>query len=269
VNTVSLPEHEMQILTEHVLGTSRTERILTKARPSTDQSDELERLVRRRASGEPLQYLTGMQAFRKLELAVGPGVLVPRPETEMVVERCLELLAGTAAPKVIDIGTGSGAIALSLATERPGCTVWATDISDQALKWAGLNTQKAAALNVHLFQGDLFAPLPAGLKGEIDLVVSNPPYLSALDILDVAPDVSVHEPRLALVAGESGLEVHRRIVREAGEWLKPNGCLVLETFEAQWERLRSFLMTEFVDVEVGPDLSGSPRIAEGRKLSAR
>ncbi|MGI8426693.1 MAG: peptide chain release factor N(5)-glutamine methyltransferase [Actinomycetota bacterium] len=265
MNRTSLPEHELEILNEAVLGANRVERFLTKAEPSAEQAEELDSLVRRRESGEPLQYLAGTQSFRKMNLAVGPGVLVPRPETEMVVERCLELLDGKLDPKVLDIGTGSGAIALSLAAERPDCSVWATDISNEALKWARLNASTVRPGNVHLLEGDLFGPVPTRLKGEIDLVVSNPPYLSALDMLDAAPDVSVHEPRIALVAGDTGLEVHHRIVHQAGDWLKTDGRLVLETFEAQWGRLRTLLMTKFADVEIRPDLAGRLRIAEGRK----
>ena len=265
MNAVCLPAHELEILTEHVLGAGHARRFLNEIEPSAVQTEELAALAARREAGEPLQYITGIQAFRKLELAVGSGVLVPRPETEMVVERCLELLAGKPAPKVIDIGAGSGAIALAIATERPDCSVWATNLSKAALEWAHKNAAKAGAHNVEMLEGDLFGPVPAVLQGKVDLVVSNPPYLSDRDILACAPDVSVHEPRLATVAGPTGLEVHRRIIAEAGHWLKPGGHLVLETFGDQWVRLKSLLLAGFTDVAAHPDLSGSLRIAEGRK----
>ena len=230
-----------------------------------EEAGRFRALVERRAGGEPLHYLTAVQGFRQLELAVGPGVLVPRPETEMVVERALAHLAGVEAPLVVDVGTGSGAIALSIATERPGTTVWATEVSEEAASWARRNVETAGAGNVTIVEGDLFAPLPEDLRGAADLVVANPPYLSEAELAEAPVDVRNHEPVLATTAGPTGLEVAGRVVAEAPLWLRPGGWLVLETHPGQAERLRALMLLCYRDVAILPDLAGHPRIAEGRR----
>jgi release factor glutamine methyltransferase len=230
--------------------------------------DRFVALVERRAGGEPLQYLTAVQAFRRLELAVGPGVLVPRPETEMVVEHALGHLEGVEAPVVIDVGTGSGAIALSLATERPGAAVWATEISEEAAGWARRNVEAAGACNVTVVEGDLFAPLPEHLRGAVDLVVANPPYLSEVELADAPADVRDHEPVVATTAGPTGLEVAGRVVAGALRWLRPGGWLVLETHPGQAERLRTLMLPCYRDVAILPDLAARLRVAEGRRPEA-
>jgi release factor glutamine methyltransferase len=223
-------------------------------------------MVAARCSGRPLQYITGVQAFRRLALKVGPGVLVPRPETEMLVERCLELLGGVTEPQVLDIGTGSGAIALSLATERPDCRVWATEISEDAYRWADKNLEQSGLTNVELFYGDLFSPLPKSQKGKFDLIVSNPPYLSAEALSRVPAEVRDHEPEVALLSGDAGIATCIQIIREAFPWLAPGGHLVMETAgTAQWEDLRMWFDKRYVDVGISSDLAGKPRFVEGRR----
>lgn len=264
--TAALAEHEEQILWSRVLGCKRQDLVLgTAPQPTPIQAEAFRALALRRLSGEPLQYLTGVQGFRMLELQVGPGVLVPRPETEIVVERCLRRLQGSKAPRVIDIGTGSGAIAIAIATERPDSQVWAVDSSREALMWAGKNVAGSGAVNVHLVEGDLFDPVPATLAGSVDLVVSNPPYLSDQDLLEADPDVRDHEPVAATVAGPSGLELYPRLAVQSLGWLRSGGWLVLETSEGQWGRLRSLLASCFREVAIEPDLAGRLRVAEGRK----
>lgn len=226
----------------------------------------LDRLVeRRRRGGEPLQYITGRQAFRGLELLVGPGVMIPRPETEMVVEQALSRLAGISSPRVVDLCTGSGAIALAVATERPDSVVWATEISDEALAWARRNLERAEADNVTLLQGDLLGPLPEWFEGSVDLVVANPPYLSVVEVQVAPPEVRDHEPREALMAGPTGLELAARVVTEACEWLAPGGWLVMETSPTQAERLRALMHAHYTHVDIHRDLAGMLRIAEGRR----
>lgn len=262
----TLPGHEREILWSEILGCRRAELHTGMISPPTpEQAETFGRLRARRLAGEPLQYLSGAQGFRKLDLEVGPGVLIPRPETEIVVERCLEVLRKTQNPRVIDVGTGSGAIALSIATERPDAEVWATDVSEDALRWAGKNVSRTAAGNVHLLRGDLFQPLPGSLAGTVHLVVSNPPYLSERELREAEPDVRDHEPSSATVAGSSGMEVYRRLVPASPGWLRAGGWLVLETSENKWSRLRTLLLAGFVDVAMSRDLAGKIRVAEGRK----
>lgn len=262
-NSSTLPSHEEQMLWSSVLRCRRKD--LAVRTPAPEEEQEFRRLAGRRLSGEPLQYLTGIQGFRTLELQVGPGVFVPRPETEMVVERCLQLLEGIPATKVVDIGTGSGAIALAIAAEKPDCEVWAVDSDEQALRWAQKNVAGTGVRNVHLLHGDLFGPLPGALSGSVDLVVSNPPYLSEAELAETAPDVRDHEPRAATVAGPSGMEMYSRLAKESSEWLRPGGRLVLETAQSLWGRLRCILAAGFTEVRIGRDLAGRLRVAEGKK----
>lgn len=263
---VESPVVDAEVLVSHVLGWGRAELYARGDLVVADQvAENLEALVRRRCSGEPLQYLTGHQAFRHLDLAVGPGVLVPRPETEIVVEHALGRIAALASPVVVDVGTGSGAIALTIAAERPDAVVWATELSASALEWATRNLAGSGLSNVSILLGDLLDPLPPFLRSSVDLVVANPPYLSTEQVALTAADVRDHEPLVALVSGPSGLEVPARVVREAWAWLKPGGWLVMETWPGQADALLSLLATSYGAVGAHPDLTGSLRIAEGRR----
>lgn len=228
-------------------------------------SDSFAGLVERRAAGEPLQYLTGHQAFRGLDLRVGPGVLVPRPETEMVVERALSLIAPVPSPLVVDVGTGSGAIALAVAAERPSALVWATEVSAAALEWARRNAAVLGLERVAFLQGDLLGCLPQSLAGEVDLVVANPPYLSETLVASAAADVREHEPWVALASGPTGLEVPSRLICSALPWLRPGGWLVMETWPGQAEALVALLEGSYEAVAARPDLAGSLRMVEGRR----
>ena len=264
--SVESPVVDAEVLVSHVLGWGRAELYARSdlAVPSRVIED-LEALVRRRCCGEPLQYLTGHQAFRHLDLAVGPGVLVPRPETEMVVEHALGRIGSLTGPIVVDVGTGSGAIALAIAAERPDAVVWATEVSASALEWATRNLAITGLGNVSLLMGDLLDPLPLSLQSGVDLVVANPPYLAAEQLGLTPPDVRDHEPLVALVSGPSGLEIPARVVWEAWAWLKPGGWLVMETWPGQVDALVSLLAASYHTVAAHPDLTGSLRIAEGRR----
>ncbi len=208
----SIPEHELSRL---------------EALARTDQP--LEMLIERRKNGEPLQYIEGTAAFGPLELRVDDRVLIPRPETEGLFEIASRMVRH---PEVIlDLCTGSGALALALKNEFPGTSVFATDISEDAIDVA-LTNRHGTGLDIYLAVGDLFDPLPASLLGEVDLVVANPPYVSEVDFLTLPDDVQ-REPKVALVSGPTGLEVIQRIGVSVAEWLRPGGVVVCEIGESQ------------------------------------
>ncbi|MEA1902197.1 MAG: peptide chain release factor N(5)-glutamine methyltransferase [Actinomycetota bacterium] len=208
----SIPEHER----------SRLEAVAGPGQP-------LDELVRRRADGEPLQYLEGSTAFGALEIIVDARVLVPRPETEGLFEIASKMVRN---PEVIvDLCTGSGALALALKDQFPTASVFATDISEEAIEVASTNRQ-TTGLDVYLAVGDLFDPLPASLLGEVDLIVANPPYVAEIDFDLLPPDVK-REPHVALVSGPTGLEVIQRIGALAAKWLRPGGVIVCEIGETQ------------------------------------
>lgn len=254
----------MRTVTE-VLRDAGIENAMQEARwlleAATSEASALE-LARRRAEGEPLQYLTGVAGFRHLELAVGPGVLVPRPESEIVTQRAIDHLPHGGI--LVDIGTGSGALALSVAHERPDATVYATEISDEAMKWARIN-RDAIAPQVQLFAGDLFDAVPSELEGRIDVLASNPPYIGEREREGLPKDVVDHEPGVAVFGGDDGLGIIRRLVSEVPEWIRPGGWIVLEI--SSWQKqdmLKLLPQAGFEQVVVEPDLAGRDRIALGR-----
>ena len=215
-------------------------------------------LLARCAQGEPLAYLTGVREFWSLPLVVTPDVLIPRPETELAVERCLALRGATPAT-VADLGTGSGAIALALAVERPQWRIVATDRAASALQVARANAQRLGARNVEFLEGDWFAPLSGR---QFDLIVSNPPYVAAAD---PALDALHYEPAAALSPGASGLEALRRIVLEAPAHLLQGGWLVLEHGAGQAADVaRSLVGAGYARVRCHPDLAGRDRVTEAQ-----
>ena len=256
----------MSSTVESILASAGIENAYREARwlieaASGDESRASE-LARRRAAGEPLQYLTGIAGFRRLELAVGPGVLIPRPETEIVAGRAFALLPerGT----IVDVGTGSGAIALAAASERPDARVFATELSDEAIAWARKN-KAALGSDIELLQGDLFDALPQSLTGAVDVVVSNPPYVAEHERDRLPRDVADHEPQLALFARD-GLEVIRRLITEAPTWLRPQGWLVLEIGETQAADVAAlFKKSGYRDAFIEQDLTGRERLAAARR----
>ncbi|CAN5621597.1 peptide chain release factor N(5)-glutamine methyltransferase [soil metagenome] len=219
-------------------------------------------LAQRRASGEPLQYVTGVAGFRYLELRVGPGVFIPRPETELVAERAMELLPRNGV--LVDVGTGSGAIALSVATERPDAFVFATESSSRALEYATRNGRECDAA-VEFFLCDLLTGLPERLRGAVDLCVSNPPYVPSSERRMLPTDVVEHEPHVALFGDEDGLGPIRRLVRDAHRWLRRDAWLVFEIGDRQGQAAQAILgEAGYRDTDVNRDLTGRERIAEGR-----
>lgn len=233
----------------------------------------LDAMLARLDMGEPLQYVLGRWGFRHLDLMVDRRVLIPRPETETVVEVALRLARSLPRPMVCaDLGTGSGAIGLSLATELPfdGVTVWMTDRSSDALDVARANAAGIgrAAANVRLAHGDWFDALPAQLLGSLAVVVSNPPYVAA-DDPQLESIVRDWEPAVALFAGADGLDEIRRLANEAPRWLQPGGWLVIEIGAAQGAPAAELLrLAGFADVEISADASGRDRVAVARRRLA-
>jgi release factor glutamine methyltransferase len=256
------PRVDAELLLSHVLGTTRSG---LRAEPDRSRSDEfiaeLEELVARRERREPLAYVLGEWGFRRLTLKVDSRVLVPRPETEVVVERCLALIGRLAEPRVLDVGTGSGAIALAIADEHPGARVTGIDASPDALDVARGNAHDTN-LAVELVAWDLFAGLPAG---PWDLVVSNPPYVRADEIDSLEPEVTDWEPRAALV-GDAATEA---VARGARAVLGEGGALVLEVADYDAGRVSGLLgELGYAEVLVTQDLAGRDRIVEGVTTSA-
>ncbi len=257
-NGVPSPLVDAELLVAHVLGISRTGIYGNGRVVSPAEAEQLAVLVARRAEREPLAYVLGEWGFRRLSLHVDRRVLVPRPETEVVVERCLELISGLEAPVVLDVGTGSGAIALSIADEHPGACVCAVDFSSDALAVARDNVLRLGLEGcVELAESDLLA----GVTGSFDLVVSNPPYVSPRERSGLEPEVKDFEPSVAVV----GFEVADRIAAEALPVLRPGGWVVLECGDGQSASLAARLRAlGYARVTVSPDLAGVDRVVEGR-----
>jgi len=227
--------------------------------------------IERRATGEPLQYVTGEVPFRHLVLQVRPGVFIPRPETEVLVDAVLDHLdrSGAPEPLVVDLCTGSGAVAVSTAFERAAARVYATEIVPATAEVAALNAERAGVADrVTVLTGDLFAPLPAGLRGRVDVVVSNPPYIPTADLADLPEEVAAHEPLVALDGGADGLDVVRRIAEQAEAWLRPGGLLVMETDTTCAKGAADYLSQWYELIEVRQDLTGRDRIAMGTRREA-
>lgn len=251
---------DAELLVAHVLGIDRSALAAQpERRLDASQAEMLERLTLRRLAGEPVAYLTGCKEFWSLDLGVTHDVLVPRPETELVVELALAALAGIARPAVLDLGTGSGAIALAIARERPDAAVTAVDGSAGALAVAAGNAARLGIANVRFLHGSWFGPV-AGER--FDLVASNPPYLAADD---PALASLAHEPRLALVAGPGGLEALARVCAGAPGALRPGGALVVEHGADQGAAVRTLMSgAGLVDVATHRDLAALPRATQGR-----
>jgi release factor glutamine methyltransferase len=232
----------------------------------------LDEMVRRRAQGEPLQYVLGSWGFRTLDLLVDDRVLIPRPETETVVEVALaelDRLGGSErATRVLDLGTGSGAIALSIAVERVRTEVWATDASDGALAVARANIAGVGrpGARVRTARGDWFAALPAHLRGGFDLVVSNPPYVATA--VELPTEVAGWEPTSALWSGDDGTTDLRRIVAEAPDWLDRDGVLVCELSPEQADTMAELARGHFDEAEIADDLTGRARALVARRPRA-
>jgi release factor glutamine methyltransferase len=250
---------DAELLVAHVLRLSRADLVVERGRVLTQPEQErVAKLAARRAAREPLQYIVGEWGFRRLTLVVDGRALIPRPETETVVERCLSLLRGVDAPLVLDVGTGSGAIALAIADEHPGARVTGIDVSDEALALARENAARTG-IAVEFLRHDLLSGLPGS---DWDLVVSNPPYVRPEEAAGLAPEVVDWEPHVALFGGGHT----ETLVRVAAAALKPGGALVLESYDERAGAVAELLEYEgFTEVAVTSDLAGRDRVVEGRR----
>jgi release factor glutamine methyltransferase len=270
---------DAEVLLAGILGVRREDLYVQYARVLTAEEEKLFRdVLERRAIGEPVAYIAGRREFWSLDFAVSPEVLIPRPETELLVESALACLkrlpppmtnpaGGTGQFQALDLGTGSGAIAVSLANERGDLAVWATDLSGPALAMARLNARRhGVAPRVQFFHGDLFEPV-AGRKEFFDVIVSNPPYIPSAELANLAPDVRDWEPGMALDGGVAGLDFYRRIIAEAPLYLTPEGFLLVEIGPDLAVRVRELLAAsgQYEECAVHPDYSGRPRVVSARK----
>ncbi|MEV0370104.1 peptide chain release factor N(5)-glutamine methyltransferase [Streptomyces sp. NPDC050636] len=261
---VPSPRFDAEELAAHVHGVKRGE---LHAVPDADFDARYWEAVARREAREPLQHITGRAFFRYLELAVGPGVFVPRPETESVVGWAIDAVRAmdVVEPLIVDLCTGSGAIALALAQEVPRSRVHAVELSEEALQYARKNVEGS---RVVLHHGDALTALPE-LDGQVDLVVSNPPYIPLTEWEYVAPEARDHDPQLALFSGEDGLDTIRGIERTAHRLLRPGGVVVIEHADTQGGQV-PWIFTEergWADAADHPDLNKRPRFATARRAT--
>lgn len=263
---------EARRLVEQASGYEGVEFYLGLEQPVSERTGlYFDDMVERRRAGEPLQYVLGRWGFRTLDLLVDRRVLIPRPETEQVVEVALSEMSrlGKRHPVVVDLGTGSGAIAISLAVEGRAAEVWATDRSPDALAVARANLTGAGTLiarRVQVLEGSWFAALPSSLHGRVDLIVSNPPYVAEHEVPDLPADVADWEPVGALVSGPTGLEDVESILRGAPPWLADDGVVVMEIAPHQAEPSTALARDAgFVEAFVKPDLAGRDRALVARR----
>ncbi|MCX7824217.1 MAG: peptide chain release factor N(5)-glutamine methyltransferase [Verrucomicrobiae bacterium] len=260
---VDSPRLTIELMVAHVLKRKRLELYLDFERDVPEPALEtLREMVRRRAGGEPLQYVLGVASFYGLEFAVDKRVLIPRPETELLVDYIVKNAgtapAGRSGPRIVDLGTGSGAIAIALAKNLPDARVLAVEASADALEVARANAKKHGA-RIEVFQGDLFGPLPSDVR--FDVIVSNPPYIPSAEIASLPREIRDHEPRAALDGGADGLAVITRMARESKVWLAGGGRVVVELGAGQSEAAqRIFLDNGFRVEKMIPDLTGHPRV---------
>lgn len=262
---VDSPRVDAEELAAHVLGVRRGKLALAGWREG--QRERFRELVERRAARVPLQHLVGRVGFRHLDLLVGPGVFVPRPETESVVQWALDALSAERWPRplVVDLCTGAGTIALAVAQEAPGARVHAVDVDPGALAWARRNVE-ATGLPVTLHHADVATALP-DLAGRVDLVVSNPPYVAEHEAGIVDPEVREHDPAVALWAGPDGLDVVRLVAAAAARLLRPGGLVVVEHSDRQGETAPAMLSAAggWVEVTDHHDLAGRDRFVTARR----
>lgn len=256
---VQSPKATAEVLLMHVLETDRAGLYARAAGLDAREARMFGRAICQRCTGTPLQHLTGEQGFRRITIDVRPGVFVPRPETELLIEHALAALGDREDPVVVDAGTGTGAIALAVKDERPDATVFATDLSVEAVELARSNAAHLG-LAVTVLEGDLLEPLPADLRGWVDLVVSNPPYIPVEELADLPSEVRA-DPTFALVGG---IEVYRRLADQSSRWLRDGGTLAVEIDARRGEEIARLLSGGFADVRTERDLAGRDRVVLAR-----
>lgn len=220
-------------------------------------------MISKRLQGAPIPYLIGKKEFWSISFKVSPGVMIPRPETELIVEKVLEITPRQEMT-IVDIGTGCGNIAVSLAKELPETKIVATDISERALKLARLNASRQSISSINFVQGSLFSPLRRlRLRGKCDIIVSNPPYVSRKEWTRLPREIRDYEPMRALVAGKTGLEIIQKFALETPDYLKPGGWLIFEIGYFQKDEVKSLLASNpsWENIDFFKDLSGNWRVA--------
>jgi len=266
---IANPVREADWLLAHVLGLPSHALLLEGERAvSARQAERSWALIRRRASHEPLQYLLGTQEFRGLDMAVTPDVLIPRPETELLVEETLRAIARVSGPRLADVGTGSGCIAVAVVRERPDATVYALDISAPALAVARANAIRHGTFDrIRFIQTDLLEAFSARARERFDVIVSNPPYIPVGELDGLQPEVAHYEPRMALAAGSDGLTYHRQLLREVPTFLKPGGCLIMELGYGQADSVMSLARSSgaYDSVVCRKDTAGIERVLVARR----
>jgi release factor glutamine methyltransferase len=262
-------ELDARLLVGHALGLDLTGMISAANRLLTsDESARLETLARRRLAGEPIARILGQKEFWGLPLTLSPATLVPRPDTETVVDLALEMLRTGSAnprPRIADLGTGTGAILLALLSELPDATGIGTDISDEALETATANAQHLGLATRASF---IHCDYAAALTGPFDLIVSNPPYVQSGDIANLAVEVRDHDPRTALDGGADGLDAYRALIPQAARILGSNAALVVEAGQGQAAQIEALMTAAGLAPHEAPraDLAGIPRAVGARKL---
>jgi release factor glutamine methyltransferase len=260
---VDSPRLTIELILAHVLGLSRFDLYLQFDRPLKDaELDELRSMIRRRAAREPLQYILGEAHFHGRRFAVDRAVLIPRPETELLVD---EVLRRVHALRCLDVGTGSGCIGVTIALERPDTEVVAIDVSEEALAVARGNAEALGARNITLDRCDFMDDDAVRALGSFDLIVSNPPYVAVAEMAELAPEVREHEPHAALTDRGDGLAFYRRFVEVAPTLLRPGGHLFLEIGFGQAERLDALFRSAGFSVDILDDLERIPRILWARR----
>ena len=267
------PRLNAELLLAHSLNLSREGLyVRLNSKIKKGEKETLERLIKRRISGEPLQYILGHQEFWSIDFKVDPSVLIPRPETELLVEQTLSILSETpfqSPPFILEIGTGSGAVAISLAKEARDIFLVATDISGNALLLAKENAESSGVLHqIKFVNGNLFDPFRfLGEREPFDLILSNPPYITCSEIEGLAKEVKDYEPIIALNGGEDGLTFYRNIISQAPFYLKKGGWLLLEVGQAQGERVSELIEKrgDFLTPQRLQDLSGIERVVKAQR----
>ncbi|MDD4504175.1 MAG: peptide chain release factor N(5)-glutamine methyltransferase [Clostridiaceae bacterium] len=273
--TSKIPMLDAELLLIYALNQSGLDfnriKLLTQLQylPDEQTAERFLKLIDERSKGKPVQYITNRQEFMNLELYVAEGVLIPRPDTEIVVEKVIQLAEGIEKPVIIDMCTGSGAIAVSLARNVPGARVWAVDVSDSAIDCCSINVNRFKFENsISVVKSDLFTNImDEGLVGNTDIIVSNPPYIESSVIHRLDVNVRDYEPHMALDGGKDGLLFYRRIVKDSVKFLKGNGILAFEVGYDQGDKVKNIMEESdyYYDLNVEKDLAGYNRCVWGYK----
>lgn len=263
---VDTSQLDAEVLMAHALGVPRVHVISYPGqRLRHDVAHRFEEMIARRAKREPLAYITDEKEFWGLSFDVTPAALIPRPETETLVEAALSSLKGRANPLVADIGAGSGCVAIAIVIELPDAVVYATEVSSDAAALARRNALKhQVEIRVAVLEGDLFGPISEDLRGKLDAVVSNPPYIPSAEMDFLQPEIANYEPRGALDGGPDGMEYHRRILTAARDWLRPGGLVHLEVGVGQAEKVTAYAREQgYAQLRITSDLAGIGRVVSG------